>query len=239
MARGSPTGRSASSSKRRPIEHGEPRDDAIAKLDAIVGADRADQVRAALASIMGLTDEPVPSEEIAWAVRRFVEVLATEPAGAGGRRPAGPSWCSSNYSITCWTSVVDRSCSSRSPRARGHPTRLAGLREPGAGTAGRACRNRRCDAAGSSGAGTASGGIALADPGVRRRQPAVRRTIRRLCHRRGARGPPTLDERTAVDLSIPPTIGALLAARLDRLPEAERHVLERPLSLGGRSGPEP
>ena len=51
-------------------------------------------------------------------------------------------------------------------------------------------------------------------------------------------GRPTLDERTAVDL-IPPTIGALLAARLDRLPEAERHVLERASSLGGRSGPEP
>ena len=45
-------------------------------------------------------------------------------------------------------------------------------------------------------------------------------------------GRPTLDESTAVDLPIPPTIGALLAARLDRLPEAERHVLERASVVG-------
>jgi predicted ATPase len=36
-----------------------------------------------------------------------------------------------------------------------------------------------------------------------------------------------LDERTAIDLPIPPTIEALLAARLDRVPDGERRLLER------------
>ena len=34
------------------------------------------------------------------------------------------------------------------------------------------------------------------------------------------------------DLDLPPTVAALLAARLDRLPDAERHVLERAALLG-------
>ena len=41
-----------------------------------------------------------------------------------------------------------------------------------------------------------------------------------------------LDERTDVNLPIPPTIGTLLAARLDRLPEIERGVLERAAVVG-------
>ena len=42
----------------------------------------------------------------------------------------------------------------------------------------------------------------------------------------------SLDERTDARLSIPPTIGALLAARLDRLPDAERRILERAAVIG-------
>ena len=178
----------------------------------------------------------VPSEEIAWRppLRRSARDRA--PAGAGGRRPAvgragAHRTTRSRAGPRSWTDPAHRD---RPPRARGHPTRLAGLREPGAGTAGRACRNRRRDAAGSSGAGTASGGIALA---ILRRPPKgnplfVEQFVAYATDEALA-GRPTLDERTAVDLSIPPTIGALLAARLDRLPEAERHVLERASSLGG------
>ena len=42
----------------------------------------------------------------------------------------------------------------------------------------------------------------------------------------------TLDDGTAVDLAIPPTIGTLLAARLDRLPDDERRLLERAAVVG-------
>jgi tetratricopeptide (TPR) repeat protein len=45
-------------------------------------------------------------------------------------------------------------------------------------------------------------------------------------------GQGVLDARTAVDLPIPPTIGALLAARLDRVPEVERRLLERAAVMG-------
>ena len=59
------------------IAPGEPSATALAKLDAIVGRlDRGDLVRSRVASIIGLADEPVPGEEIAWAVRRFIEALA-------------------------------------------------------------------------------------------------------------------------------------------------------------------
>src|SRR4029079_18162607 len=49
------------------IDQGEPRDEALVKLDAIVGdLDRADLVRQAIAAVLGLADESVPPEEIAW-----------------------------------------------------------------------------------------------------------------------------------------------------------------------------
>src|SRR4029078_3422345 len=61
------------------IEHGEPRDDALGKLDAILcSVDRADLVRGRVAWIMVMPDDPVPGEEIAWGVRRFLELLAAE-----------------------------------------------------------------------------------------------------------------------------------------------------------------
>jgi tetratricopeptide (TPR) repeat protein len=45
-------------------------------------------------------------------------------------------------------------------------------------------------------------------------------------------GQAILDEHSAADLPIPPTIGALLAARLDRVPELERRLLERAAVIG-------
>ncbi len=61
------------------IASGEPRSRALTKLDAIVGKlDRGDLVRSRVASIIGLADDPVPGEEIAWAVRRFLEALALD-----------------------------------------------------------------------------------------------------------------------------------------------------------------
>ena len=61
------------------IAPGEPRSKALAKLDAIVARlDRGDLVRSRVASIIGLADDPVPGEEIAWAVRRFIEALALD-----------------------------------------------------------------------------------------------------------------------------------------------------------------
>src|SRR5206468_1708493 len=42
------------------------------------------------------------------------------------------------------------------------------------------------------------------------------------------------NQQPGVDLPIPPTIEALLAARLDRLPDGERRLLER-AAVGGRT----
>ena len=47
-----------------------------------------------------------------------------------------------------------------------------------------------------------------------------------------AAGGGDITDPTALDLAVPPTIGALLAARLDRLPDAERSVLERAAVIG-------
>ena len=61
------------------IESDDPRDVALGKLQAIVArVDRADLVGRRVASVIGLADQPVPKEEIAWSVRRYFESLAAE-----------------------------------------------------------------------------------------------------------------------------------------------------------------
>ena len=61
------------------IVPGEPRQAAIGKIEAVVGgSDRGDMVTRHIASVLGLNDAPLPGEEIPWAVRRFIEALAAE-----------------------------------------------------------------------------------------------------------------------------------------------------------------
>ena len=90
------------------------------------------------------------------------------------------------------------------------------------------------DAARPSRAGTVARAAAFPDPCRGRGQPAVRRAVRRIrvATRRDAGWARGLDDQTVGDLPIPPTIGALLAARLDRLPDIERRLLERAAVVG-------
>ncbi len=57
------------------IGSGESRTDALRRLDTVVAGSDA-LVRDRVAAVIGLSDVPVPAEEIRWAVRRFCEALA-------------------------------------------------------------------------------------------------------------------------------------------------------------------
>ncbi len=218
------------------IEHGEPRDDAIAKLDAIVGGvDRADLVRDIVASIMGLTDEPVPGEEIAWAIRRFVELLAAE-------RPLVLVVDDLQWAEPVLIELLDHVLD----LGRG-PILLVAIARPELEDvrpdwlARSSLALIRLDALVETDAATLLDLLAPElPPGELRSRilasaegnPLFVEQFVAYATDEALAGRPTLDERTAVDLAIPPTIGALLAARLDRLPEAERHLLERASVVG-------
>ncbi len=218
------------------IELGEPRDDAIAKLDAIVGGiDRADLVRGSIASIMGLTDETVPGEEITWAVRRFVEVLAAE-------RPLVLLVDDLQWAEPVLIDLLDHVLDlGRGPIlliAIARPE-LADVRPDWLARSSLALV--RLDALGETDAATLLDHLAPElPPGELRSRilasaegnPLFVEQFVAYATEEALAGRPTLNEGTAVDLPIPPTIGALLAARLDRLPEAERHVLERASVVG-------
>jgi DNA-binding SARP family transcriptional activator len=218
------------------IEHGEPRDDAIAKLDAIVGGvDRGDLVRANVASIMGLTEDPVPGEEIAWAVRRFVELLAAE-------RPLVLVVDDLQWAEQVLVDLLDHLLD----LGRG-PILLVAIARPELEDvrpdwlARSSLALIRLDALVETDAATLLDHLAPElPPGELRSRilasaegnPLFVEQFVAYATDEALAGRPTLDERTAVDLAIPPTIGALLAARLDRLPDAERRVLERASVIG-------
>ena len=218
------------------IEHGEPRGDAIAKLDAIVGGvDRADLVRDIVASIMGLTDEPVPGEEIAWAIRRFVELLAAQ-------RPLVLVVDDLQWAEPVLIELLDHVLD----LGRG-PILLVAIARPEIEDvrpdwlARSSLALLRLDALVETDAATLLDLLAPElPPGELRSRilasaegnPLFVEQFVAFATDEALAGRPTLDERTAVDLPIPPTIGALLAARLDRLPEAERHLLERASVVG-------
>ena len=218
------------------VEHGEPRDDAIAKIDAIVGGvDRADLVRHGVASIMGLSDEPVPGEEIAWAVRRFMETLAAE-------RPLVLVVDDLQWAELLLIDLLDHVLD----LGRG-PILLVAIARPELEDvrpdwlARSSLALVRLDALGETDAATLLDHLAPElPPGELRSRilasaegnPLFVEQFVAYVSDEALAGRPGLDERTAVDVVIPPTIAALLAARLDRLPEAERHVLERASVVG-------
>jgi len=218
------------------IEHGEPRNDAIAKLDAIVGGiDRADLIRGSVASIMGLTDDAVPGEEIAWGVRRFVELLAAE-------RPLVLVVDDLQWAEQVLIDLLDHLLD----LGRG-PVLLVAIARPELEDvrpdwlARSSLALVRLDALVETDAATLLDHLAPElPPGELRSRilasaegnPLFVEQFVAYATDEALAGRPTLDERTAVDLAIPPTIGALLAARLDRLPDSERHVLERASVIG-------
>jgi DNA-binding SARP family transcriptional activator len=218
------------------IEYGEPRDDALAKLDAIVGgADRADLVRGSLASVMGLNDEPVPGEEIAWAVRRFAELLA-------GTRPLVLVVDDLQWAEPALIDLLDHVLD----LGRG-PVLLVAIARPELEDlrpdwlARPSLALIRLDALVETDTATLLDGLAPElPPGELRTRilasaegnPLFVEQFVAYATDEALAGRATLDANTAVDVPIPPTIGALLAARLDRVPEAERRVLERASVIG-------
>jgi DNA-binding SARP family transcriptional activator len=218
------------------IEHGEQRDRALGKLAAIVGGnDRADLVRHGVASIMGLTDEPAPSEEISWAVRRFVESLADE-------RPLVLVVDDMQWAEPVLFDLLDHVLD----LGRG-PILLIAIARPELAEvrpdwlARSSLALVRLEALVETDAATLLDHLAPElPPGELRSRilasaegnPLFVEQFVAYASDEALAGRPTLDESTAVDLPIPPTIGALLAARLDRVPEAERRLLERASVVG-------
>jgi tetratricopeptide (TPR) repeat protein len=218
------------------IVPGEPREEALTKLDLIVaGLDRGDLVRSRLASVVGLTDDPAPGEEIPWAVRRFVEALADE-------RPLvlfvdDLQWAEPAL-VDLLEHVLDLG---RGPillvtvaRPELEEVRPDWLARP-------SLLLIRLDALGASDTATLLDHLApkLAPGSLRSRVLAtaegnplfVEQFVAYVSNEAEAGGP-ILTDLTAGDLPIPPTIAALLAARLDRLPDIERRVLERAAVVG-------
>ena len=214
----------------------EPRADALAKLDAVVAAqDRGDLVRSRIAAVVGLSDDPVPGEEIPWAARRLFEALAAE-------RPLvllvdDLQWAESAL-LDLLEHVIDL--------GRG-PILLVTVARPELEEVRPDWFARsshllvRLDSLDESDAATLLDHLApeLPPGPLRSRILAtaegnplfVEQFVAYASDELDVDGP-GLDHRTSIDLSIPPTIGALLAARLDRLPDVERHALERAAVVG-------
>jgi len=212
------------------------RDMALAKLETVVaGSDRRDLVRKGVASIVGLTDETVRSEEIPWAVRRFFEALAAE-------RPLvllvdDLQWAEPGL-VDILEHVLDLGRGSmllvtvaRPELEEIHPEWLSRS----------SIGMIQLDALGDTDAATLLDHLApeLPPGPLRSRILAaaegnplfVEQFVAYASDQAGAHDRGSSD-RTAADLPIPPTIGALLAARLDRVPADERRLLEAASVIG-------
>jgi DNA-binding SARP family transcriptional activator len=218
------------------IAPGEQRETSLAKLGTVVaGLDRGDLVRSRIAAVVGLSDDAVPGEEIPWAARRLFEALAAE-------RPLvllvdDLQWAESSL-LDLLEHVMDL--------GRG-PILLVTVARPELEEVRPDWFARsshllvRLDSLDESDAATLLDHLApeLPPGPLRSRILAtaegnplfVEQFVGYAADELDVDGP-GLDHRTSIDLSIPPTIGALLAARLDRLPDVERRVLERAAVVG-------
>jgi DNA-binding SARP family transcriptional activator len=218
------------------IEHGEPALEALAKLDPIVTRlERGDLVRRGIASILGMTDAPVAGEEIPWAVRRFMEALAAD-------RPLVLVVDDLQWAEPVLAELLDHVLD----LGRG-PILLITIARPELEEVRPDWLARSSLALIRLDALTDADAASLLDhlapelpPGQLRSRilataegnPLFVEQFVAYTADEAVAGNGILDERTAVDLPIPPTIGALLAARLDRVPDAERRVLERAAVIG-------
>jgi DNA-binding SARP family transcriptional activator len=220
------------------IEPGESRNDALIRLGSMVaGPDRADEVRTRLASVVGISEDPAPAEEIQWAVRRCLETLAT----------VGPivllvddlQWAEPAL-IDLFEHILDLGrgpilvvAIARPELEEVHPAWLARSN----------VAQVRLDSLDESDAAALlehlapelpSGFLRARIMGVAEGNPLFVEQFVAYVSDEASATARRLDDQTAVDLPIPPTIATLLGARLDRLPEGERRLLER-ASVVGRS----
>ena len=179
---------------------------------------------------IGANDEPGSPEETAWAFRRLFETLAdcATSRGRRGRNPLGGADAARPARVRRSASrAALRSCCSVS-RVRTSSTRGLPGRRPGRGRALVSLSPLSDDESDDLIEGLVHAeGVAPAAARTHRRrgrgQPAVRRADARHARRRSRRRSDTM----------PATIQALLAARIDRLEPVERAVLQR-ASVEGR-----
>jgi class 3 adenylate cyclase/tetratricopeptide (TPR) repeat protein len=209
---------------------------AVAKIAVIA---RDDQVTERLASLMALSERDFAVEELFWAARKLLERLAGDEGAVVVFEDV--HWAAETF-LTLVEHLVDTAeapillvCTARPDLLESHPNwsdGLAAVRVPlqalsaedaGAvaanllgGNLDDAARERIADAADGNPLFVEQMVSMLIDSGVLRREEE------------GWAGPADLS-----DLHMPPTIQALLAARLDRLGRAERSVIE-PASVVGR-----
>lgn len=212
------------------IEPGETRDAGSARLGAIVaGMERGDAIRSRVASAIGLADDAAPGEEIPWAVRRFFEALAAQ-------RPLvllidDLQWAESAL-LDLLEHVLDLGRGAMLLVAIGRPeieeSRPGWLARP-------SLLLTRLEALADADAATLLDQLAPELPlgPLRSRVLAaaegnplfVEQFVAYVADEPHTDGR-TLTDRTPANLPIPPTIAALLAARLDHLGDVERRLLE-------------
>lgn len=206
------------------IEPADTRDEACTKLRALfAGLDREEADATRIASIAGFADDPVPSEEIPWAVRRFFEALAAERQLVvliDDLQWAQPAL------VDLVEHLLDLGHGAILVVAIARPE-FADERPEWLARSNRAFI--RLDALGDTEAAVLLDQLAPDLPSGPRRSRILA----------AADGNPLFIEQFIAyaadetgDLTIPPTIEALLAARLDRLPDVERRLLERAAVIG-------
>ncbi len=213
-----------------------------AKLAAVVeGAEHADLIERRLATVVGAADEVAPPQEIAWAVRRLLEHLtrsAPVVVVVDDIQWADPSL------LDLFEHVADRLSDARLLLVTIARPELAEVR-PGWMDGRDYHRLVRLDPLGEDSTGelleTLLLGVRLPSSGRRRileaadGNPLFLEQILATFVDQGVLVAGDSGWRVVRDLgavSIPPTIGALLGARLERLSQAERDTIERASVVG-------
>src|SRR5438093_7478748 len=213
------------------ITDGDDPDGATSKIAALVPAEEREPVADRLMQAFGLAETKAPAEEIAWAFRKLLQSLART-------RPVVAVFDDLQWAEPTLLDLIDHVAD----WSRDAPILVACLARP-----------ELFDARPAWGGGKVNASTILLEPlpeeacealvqsllGTRMLAENVRRRIILT-----AEGNPLFIEQMVAmlsevgangDVSVPPTIQALIAARLDRLPTDEREVAERASVIGKES----
>jgi class 3 adenylate cyclase/tetratricopeptide (TPR) repeat protein len=219
------------------ISEADPTEDARAKVNALLrGVEDAGPIAEGVAAAIGLADAGAELQEIFWAIRKLLERLARE-------RPlvclfddvhwAEPTFLDLVEHLAGWTSDVPLLllCLARRELLESRPSwRASIVLEP---LGEEASANLIATLLGS---GTLADEIALRIGAAAEGNPLFVEELLRMLVDDGLLQRENGDWRATGDLTelaLPPTIHALLAARLDRLAPAEREVIQR-ASVAGK-----
>ena len=176
----------------------------VKQLDALPSDER---LPSAIRSLLGESDAAAGADEIAWAFRKLLEEQA----------PLVVCFDDIQWGEETFLDLVE----STALLSTGAPLLLAlhgaaGAARPPSGLAGRRCGSSRCRRT------RPTSWSATPSPDEVRERIVARLGRQPALHHGDAR-----DGERAGDVEVPPTLKALLAARLDQLDEPERRVLER------------